>query len=150
MEMTRHEQFRELCRSHGLKCTSQRFAVYDYVAGNQSHPTVDEVWQSVRSRVPSITRESVFRILMELADMGIVYRMDRIINARFDGLPYSHGHLICNKCGAIIDFELPKELSVPGTLQGFQASRMELRISGLCAQCAASTEENINVSETLQ
>ena len=138
--MTRKEQkydaFRQLCRDRGYKCTRQRFAVYSFMKENRKHPDVDQVWNHVRKELPSITRESVFRILNELADSGVAYRLDQIIHARFDGQSRSHGHLICGKCGAIADFELPDSLPSNPALAGFTANHVELRICGLCGKCA--------------
>ena len=56
-----HENFKKLCSVHQYKCTAQRFAVYAYILGNKEHPDVDDVLKCVRKRIPSITRESVFR-----------------------------------------------------------------------------------------
>ncbi|MDD4816411.1 MAG: transcriptional repressor [Victivallaceae bacterium] len=139
-ENLKHEKFRALCSAHGYKCTPQRFAVYSCAGGNTRHPTVDQIWAEVKRTMPSITRESVFRILMELAEMGIVYRMDRIVNARFDGRPHNHGHFICDRCGTIIDFELSAAQSAPPALEGFLADHVELRIGGLCAKCAGEVK----------
>ena len=131
-----HENFKKLCSVHQYKCTAQRFAVYACILGNKEHPDIDDVLKCVRKRIPSITRESVFRILMEFSDRGIIYRMDKIVNARFDGIARNHGHFICRECGAIQDFELPQDLPEPDNNPGFQADHVELRISGICAECA--------------
>jgi len=135
------EKFKELCRAHYCRCTNQRIAVYEFICGNREHPDVDRVWQAVREKMPSITRESVFRILMELAEWGIVYRMDKIINARFDGVPHPHGHFICRECGAVIDFKLPEQVALPAETNGFLCDHVELRISGICAACAEKKTE---------
>ncbi len=130
------QEFQQLCHAHGCKCTPQRFAVYSFIHGNLTHPDVNCIWEHVRKAIPNITRESVFRILSEFANFGIIGRMDKIIDARFDGRPTNHGHLICEGCGAIVDFDLPESLKsfeVPGK---FQLNHIELRVSGLCAKCA--------------
>lgn len=135
------EEFRTLCTTRCCKFTQQRFAIYSYVKGNRTHPDVNQIWENVRQTVPSITRESVFRILNELADFGVIGRLDKIINARFDGNGTDHGHLICENCGAIFDFELPASLRKLPPFEGFIAKHTELRISGLCAQCAKKQKQ---------
>jgi len=134
-------RLRELCAAHHLKCTAQRLAVYRYIHGNTSHPGVDRIWYDVRQKIPSITRESVFRILTELCDLGVIARLDKIINARFDGLPHNHGHMICENCGAVLDFELPDSPPIPKS-PDFQVSRVELRLTGLCRKCAEMKAKN--------
>ncbi len=129
-------EFQALCHEHGCKCTVQRYAVYTFMRGNRSHPDVNAIWEGVRRDLPYITRESVFRILNEFAEFGIIGRLDKIEDARFDGRGSDHGHLICEKCGSIIDFELPKALQNFGTPGDFHTKHIELRIIGLCAKCA--------------
>ena len=132
----KYGEFRQLCAEHGYKCTRQRYAVYCHMKENRTHPNVDQVWGRVRREVPSITRESVFRILNELAESGAVYRMDKISPARFDGQPGDHGHLICEKCGTVTDFKLPDHFPVKPPAEDFTANHVELRICGLCGKCA--------------
>lgn len=130
----KHEKFKDLCHAYHCKCTTQRFAVYEYICGNTAHPTVDHVWQAVKRKHPSITRESVFRILTEFSEWGLISRMDKIENARFDGISGNHGHLICRKCGKIQDFNLPPEIQLPDSAD-FEVDHIELRISGFCPGC---------------
>jgi len=137
-----HDNFRQICTEHGMRCTPQRFAVYSYMRNCFTHPDVETIWNDVKQQIPSITRESVFRILNELAEIGIIRRMDRIINARFDGTAKSHGHLICEKCGSVADFELPRDFSVGYEKKGFQFDYTEVRVCGLCEKCAAEAKEN--------
>src|SRR5574344_2069988 len=127
--------FRELCRKAGWKCTSQRLAVYDFVHDNRTHPDVDSVWRAVRVTQPAITRESVYRILNEFSEQGIISRIDQLDSARYDSRTLPHGHFICEKCGAILDFDLPEgEFQPPVQLPG-QARHLEVRAVGICEQC---------------
>ncbi len=145
---TDYQEFQQLCQAHGFRCTPQRFAVYLYMKDNLTHPDVNRIWENVRAGIPSITRESVFRILMELVDLGVINRMDKIIDARFDGRVCDHGHLMCEKCGSVVDFDLPRGSLLPSDLQGFTTRHTELRISGICASCVASAALEAKHGET--
>lgn len=135
---TEYAEFRILCQTQGCRCTPQRFAVYSYMKDNRTHPDVNRIWKNISRSIPSITRESVFRILMELADFAVINRMDKISDARFDGRVSDHGHLICERCGSVMDFDLPEKTFFPRDMPGFTTKHMELRISGLCASCSAA------------
>ena len=139
MKKATHTRFMEICREAGWKCTSQRLAVYDFLQDNLSHPDVDTVWHAVRSHLPAITRESVYRILNEFADRGIIARLDHIDNARYDSRTGPHGHFICEKCGTIVDFDLPGNTVLPPKLPG-RIGHMELRVIGRCEKCENSAE----------
>ncbi len=133
-----HADFPEFCRQNGWKCTSQRVAVYEFLQGNLTHPDVDTVWGAVRRRLPAITRESVYRILNEFADKGLIARLDHIDHARYDSRTGAHGHFLCSRCGGISDFDWPPGLAVPPEMQQRNLIHMELRLVGICPRCAAA------------
>lgn len=135
-----YQELKAICVEHGCRCTPQRLAVYSFLKGNRTHPSVNTIWAAVRKKIPSITRESVFRILLEFLEYGVVGRLDKISEARFDGQAHDHGHLICERCGSISDFELPEDFIDFGRFSKFFVRHTEVRISGLCAKCAKAKE----------
>jgi len=129
------EAFPAFCREHGLKCTAQRLAVFAAVRLSRSHPSVDGTLAAVRKSVPTVTRDSVYRILNELAALGLLARMDALSAARYDTCRRPHAHFICEVCGEISDYPLPKGLALPS---GMPKARhhVELRVTGVCPSCA--------------
>jgi len=147
---TDYKELRELCQAHRCRCTPQRLAVYSFMKGNQTHPDVNRIWAKVRWSSPTITRESVFRILLELVEFGVINRMDKIADARFDGRVSDHGHLICERCGWVADIDLQPVPLLSCDMQGFTTRHTELRISGLCSSCleSAGQEAQHNAENT--
>lgn len=133
-----HETFPVFCRDHGLKCTAQRLAVFSAIRLSRSHPSVDETWDMVRKEIPTVTRTSVYRILNEFADVGLLARMDAFSAARYDTSTAPHAHFICTRCGAVFDYPMPGGIVLP---EGMPKVRhhVELRVQGLCAKCAAAS-----------
>ena len=137
MNVSKQEAFTRLCKRFHWKCTPQRLAVYNCVADNTTHPDVDSIWQAVREKLPTVTRESVYRILNEFAAHGVIWRLDSVSSARYDSNTAAHGHFICECCGAIRDFMLniPPETVVPDDIPG-TIKHMEMRVTGLCPDCS--------------
>ena len=138
MDERRQEIFAGICKRCGWKCTPQRLAVYDCIHENRMHPDVDTIWMEVKAFLPTVTRESVYRILNEFAGHGLIWRLDNISGARYDSNPEPHGHFICENCGAIADFSLS---GVPETFVGDSkipgvVKHMEVRFTGLCPECS--------------
>jgi len=138
--MDLHQEFADLCRKNGWKNTPQRFAVYRCIHADFTHPGVDRVWDGVRSTLPAISRESVYRILNEFAAQGILTRLDELSSARYDRETKPHGHFFCCKCGVIRDFPLPQELPYPPGVEPEELSHVELRLVGICEKCRAAGE----------
>ena len=126
--------FPAYCRAHGLKCTAQRLVVFNVLHKNNTHPSVDDVWHTVRAQLPTITRESVYRILNEFATLGLIERLDALTAARYDTWTSPHAHFICEVCGSITDYPLPSEQPIP---EGMPRERhhLELRVTGVCDKC---------------
>ena len=135
MDNCQQENFSRICRNFKWKCTPQRLAVYKCVFGNRHHPDVDSVWHTVRQDLPTMTRESVYRILNEFASHNLIWRLDHVSSARYDSNTCPHGHFICENCGNISDFALENNVasfagSVPGVIR-----HMEIRFTGICEDC---------------
>lgn len=138
MEKQKHQEFLEICRQNGWKCTSQRLAVYDFINENNKHPMVNDVWDDVKKSLPAVTRESVYRILNEFAECGILQRLDRIYSARYDCQTGPQGHFICEVCGDITDFAFPDAALLSADALCGEVRYVELRISGICEKCKQS------------
>jgi len=137
MEMTKDitgDAFPAFCREHGLKCTAQRLAVFNTVRLSRKHPSVDETLAAVRNVVPTVTRDSVYRILNEFAELGVITRLDSLSSARYDTDLRPHAPFICEVCGSITDYPLPAEQPIP---EGMPRERhhLELRVTGVCDKC---------------
>lgn len=128
--------FRDLCRRQGWKCTAQRRAVYACLYGNHEHPTADAVWRAVRSGLPDLSLDSVYRILGELVGAGVLRRLDSGDVMRFDPDTSSHDHFVCLSCGQVFDF---KFLDAAGAADACspigEAQSLELQVRGKCRRC---------------
>ena len=129
------QDFAKICRKNGWKRTVQRWTVFEFMRDNYGHPTVDAVWEHVRKTCPNTTRESVYRILNEFSEHGMLNRLDWIELARYDCRTSPHGHFICRRCGSIFDFPLPDEIVLPAEFDPSSVRMMELRASGVCPKC---------------
>lgn len=128
------KDFLAFCREHGLKCTVQRLSVFRFLHKTMGHPSVDETLLKVRKAVPTITRDSVYRILNEFAELGLIARLDALSAARYDTFVAPHAHFICEVCGSVIDYPLPKELELPSGMPR-ERHHLELRVTGVCDDC---------------
>lgn len=127
--------FRDICRRNGWKCTAQRLAVYNGIYENYTHPDVDDIWAQVKQNLPTVTRESIYRILNEFADCGIISRLDHMVGARYDFQTEPHGHFICEKCGNISDFVIAPEMDIAAIPLPGESRHIEVRITGICDKC---------------
>jgi len=135
----RMRAFTETCRREGLKVTHQRREVFRELAGSEAHPDAETVFRQVRRRVPSISRDTVYRTLSGLADRGLLRRAESAGGpARYDANTRPHHHFVCTACGAIRDFESPAldRLRIPQSVKAFgRVDAAQVHVRGVCSSC---------------
>ena len=133
-----------LLREAGLRSTPQRLAIVEEVF-NRHHPTVAEVYDTVRQQFPTIGLATVYNTLRSLTERGFVRELPFGDATRFDVNVEPHANLVCTSCGRIEDSSACEDL-MPLLLQrvdatdGFRAEGQRLDIYGLCARCAQKTD----------
>lgn len=135
----RLRRFQDACGRAGIKLTHQRMVVFQAVAQTDQHPDAETIYEMVRKQVPTISRDTVYRNLWLLRDLGLISTLGPPREkTRFDANTRKHHHFICAACGAARDFysrELD-ELPVPHevkTMGRVETTHVELR--GLCTNC---------------
>ena len=71
------------------------------------HMNAEEVFLLAKKKKINVSLASTYRILGKLAEDGLIKRIT-IKNKVdvFDKTIKDHGHLVCDKCGKIMDFEI--------------------------------------------
>ena len=95
------------------------------------HPTVAEVYDSVRREFPTIGLATVYNTLRSMTERGLVRELPFNNATRFDVNLTPHANLVCTRCGAIEDSEACNDLLVQ--LQQRIAGRRGLR-AGVAAR----------------
>lgn len=121
--------------------TPNACAVLAVLRASVNHPTAQEVYDEVRHLRPKIGLATVYRILHQLSEQGIIkmwgYGNER---ARYDARTHRHDHACCTECGALLDvpveIELAREtLEQAARATGIKMDSHEVRIYGRCQNC---------------
>ncbi len=126
--------------------TRQREVILQTVVNSRIHPTADDIYQIVRIKMPNISLGTVYRNLSLLCNIGKIRKINVVGQAdRFDRANDWHDHMICIKCGKIIDITLECSPSIPELLS--EQSGLEILDYSLVAQCICQ-DCSANISET--
>ena len=126
-------------REKGLKITPQRLAVIDALVENRhKHPGATLICQETRKKLKSISLSTVYATLKEFSEQGLIKALefDRMEN-RYDGNLSEHINLICKRCGAISDFDLPSSIEPKDIMRksGFVVTDTRMEYYGYCRDC---------------
>lgn len=132
----------DLLRRHGLHVTAHRLAVLRAVSGS-SHPTADEIEQTVRADIGSVSRQTVYDVLGTLSDKGILRRFQPSGSpGRFENrVGDNHHHFLCRACGRMVDVDCAIGYApclTPADLAGFEVDEAEVIYWGRCPDCLAT------------
>ena len=124
----------------GYRLTPQRLMVVKAVEEADSHISAEEIYLQIRARYPHMNISTVYRTLELLSELGLVTETDMGDGrVRYHSIGKGHHHhLVCQKCGEIIDVEESILSPLWDKIEqryGFKVNMKHLAFFGLCAKC---------------
>ena len=138
--MLRRGQFQEKLTEAGFRVTRQRRAVYDKLIDSDRHPTAEQVFASVKDRLPRISLATVYKALDSLVASGLVQKVVTEGSARYEARCDEHYHACCVMCGCVIDINSDPEMQnrlLSLSPEGFRTERALVEFRGVCNECAS-------------
>jgi Fur family peroxide stress response transcriptional regulator len=132
------EEFIQHARELGMKITPQRIEIYRQLVKATNHPDAETLYKHVRTKIPSISLDTVYRNLRTLEKAGLINRVCCVgDSAHYDAYIHHNQHFVCTSCGVIEDLEEENHSTLP-TPKGIeekciQSFHVEWR--GLCSKC---------------
>jgi len=135
------QRWRTYIQNHQLNVTAQREAIVEQFLRTRDHVSIDELLGKVRKRQPKVGYATVYRTLKLLVDSGLaVERQFGDGQARYEVVGDHHDHLICMKCGLILEFEDTEierlQDKIAERLGGFTVLRHRHELYGLCPKAS--------------
>jgi len=135
----KQRELESICRKHGLALTIQRRAILEALISRGDHPTADQVYEAVSSRMKGVSRTTVYRVLDTFVSIGIAKKVSNPLSkARFDADTTRHHHLTCMRCNRVLDlFDANlNNLQLPSGIDDeFKIMDYSVTFTGLCATC---------------
>jgi Fur family peroxide stress response transcriptional regulator len=133
------KMFEGVCRDKGIRLTHQRLELYREIALDTSHPSAEDIYVRIRSKLPTISLDTVYRTLSTFESFGVIGRLEILDDrARFDSNPRPHCHMVCVECKNIWDFTWPEfeETELPHQTGGWgHIKSRHIEIRGICEDC---------------
>ena len=126
-------------RSKGLRVTPKRRQIIEVLLEQDSHPTVEDLYQQIRPKMPDLSLATVYNTLHELVAMGELREVEGLAgeSTRYDTNTGEHHHLYCENCHQLVDIEgdlgfvhLPE-----GKKSDYLIRRSQITFYGICPDC---------------
>jgi len=142
--MSERQSIIENLRQRGYRITPQREMIIGAIAHSGRHMTAEEIFEEVQARTRATNIATVYRTLDLLVEEGLASRNDlgglKVVYSAMQHGP--HIHLVCRRCGQIIDADCHLLTSLGEQLQeqySFSADLEHISIFGLCSKCQPSS-----------
>lgn len=135
------EVFLKHIQKQGLKRTAQRDLILDVFLRTEGHVSGDDLYRLVREQDSTVGQTTVYRTLRLLTDAGLAREVrfgDGRAHYEHNYKHQHHDHMICSKCGKIIEFYSPELEAIQDAMAAkhkFELTSHLLRMIGICADC---------------
>jgi len=124
-------------RSLHIKLTPQRLAILNFLDGNKTHPSAEDIYKAVVKTFPTMSFATVYNTLEALKNKGTVQELKIDSDKRrYDPDISHHHHIICTKCKNILDVYKDFRIDLSEDLtQGFELTGNSIEFYGICQKC---------------
>lgn len=140
--MVQVERFKDFLKSKGLKLTRERVEILKEISSHRSHFDIEGLFRRLQQKNSKISRASLYRTIPLLVESGLVEEIKTIDTHTYYEHVFGkrhHDHLICIKCGKIIEFYSEKLERLQDYIckkEQFKGIRHLLEIQGYCKKCS--------------
>jgi len=122
-------------KERGLRITPQRLLILEAIISQEGHPTAEDIHRSI----PYTSLTTIYNNLKLFVKLGILNELPYGNSLSKYELNHSkHYHVICQKCGKIVDFNYPnlKEVEhVASELTNYHILYHQFEVYGICSSC---------------
>ena len=127
----------------GHKVTPQRVVIIQTVLESSEHLTPAELYEKIRHLDPEVGEVTVYRTLNILSELGLLCMVHTGENTHsyVSRPPEHHDHLICSRCGKVINFTDCNLSGLEARLAGetgFDIRDHRIDFFGNCRECSAT------------
>jgi Fur family transcriptional regulator, peroxide stress response regulator len=137
----------ERLKNKGVTLTPQRMAVAEFLNKRNDHPTADEIHKGIQKRYPSMSIATIYSALELFKGLGEIQELSirKRGKACFDPNPNIHHHLLCRKCGKIVDINFDHPSNCPiiakENINGCKVEEVQAYLYGICSECLEKDRE---------
>jgi Fur family ferric uptake transcriptional regulator len=153
--MPEPQNWRHIFKDHVSRWTVPRKAILEFLSKSSNHLSAKEIHASLCKSYPGMGLTTVYRTLELLTRMDFITKItlgdgQSLYEFKSKEKEKHHHHLICTKCGKIIDYSefLGEELELVRKTEGRLAKKYDFKILdhnieflGICKKCKNRRKE---------
>ena len=136
------ERYERYLSANGYSDTRQRREILEEIYRQRRHFDVEDLIGQLRGRRLKVSRATVYRTIGHLEESGLIRKLgldDDHAHYEITFGPAHHEHLVCEKCGRIVEIydpDLERQLGRILRDNGFsKVAGHTVEIAGICCDC---------------
>ena len=138
-------KFSEYLDAHGMRKTTERYAILQRILDINGHFTIDELQQMIDNEGFRVSRSTVYNTVELLMDAKMLRRhVFEGMQAQYERITLPHTHLICTSCGKVKEVRDPNFAAFMNArrFNAFNTDHYSLYVYGTCSTCARKLHRN--------
>jgi Fur family ferric uptake transcriptional regulator/Fur family peroxide stress response transcriptional regulator len=132
-------RFAQRLKQYDLKATFQRMTILSAIE-KMGHLDVDEIYDEVSKTHPTLSLATVYKNIITMSEKGVLVEVPISgEKSKYEIKKHEHIHLICRKCGSVVDQELDEVLisdtQAIAYKSAFVLEDRHVNLYGICAAC---------------
>ena len=130
------KSLKDIFNSKNISPSYTRTRIYSYLEDNMFHPTVEDIYTSLKEDLPTLSKTTVYNVLKLFIEKSLVKAVNMQSNeTRYEIYEHDHSHFKCSSCGAIYDIpQIETSYDLKG-IGNFKVINEEVNLIGLCPKC---------------
>ncbi len=138
-------KFNEYLDAHGMRKTTERYAILNRIMDINGHFTIEELQQMIDSDGFRVSRSTVYNTVELLIEAKMLRRhVFEGMQAQYERITMPHTHLICTVCGKVKEVKDPNFAAFMNArrFNAFNTDHYSLHVYGTCSTCARKSKRS--------
>ncbi len=140
-------KFNEYLDAHGMRRTTERYAILNRILSINEHFTIEELQQMIVGDGFHVSRSTVYNTIELLIDAKMLRRhVFEGMQAQYERITLPHTHLICTTCGKVKEVKDTNFAAFMNArrFNAFNTDHYSLYVYGTCSTCARKLKRSKN------
>ena len=139
-------KFNEYLDAHGMRRTTERYAILNRIMSINGHFTIEELQQMIEGDGFRVSRSTVYNTVELLMNAKMLRRhVFEGMQAQYERITLPHTHLVCTTCGKVKEVRDPNFAAFMNArrFNAFNTDHYSLYVYGTCSTCARKSKRNM-------